>query len=219
MRALEHHVPALRRRGLLLEYATIVWNLAEAAVAITLGALAGSIALVGFGLDSLVEVFAASVVVWELKGTVGERERLALRLIALSFFALAAYVALEAARDLIVRDEPAESIPGIALAVASLIVMPLLAWGKVRVGRRLGSATLVADSRETLLCSYLSLALLGGLVLNATVGWWWADPVAGLVIAGLAVKEGLEAWPGMGDKHPEHDPARMSAATGSPPEQ
>lgn len=188
--------PALRRKALQLEYLTISWNVLEAIVAVAAGIAAASIALVGFGLDSIVEVFAASVVVWELRGVSEERERRALRLIAISFFVLAAYVAVEAARDLFLQSEPRESLVGIVLAAVSLVVMPLLAWGKLQVGRRLGSATLIADSKETLLCSYLSAILLGGLALNAAFDLWWADPVAGLGIAFLAVREGLEAWHG-----------------------
>jgi divalent metal cation (Fe/Co/Zn/Cd) transporter len=185
----------LRRRGFRLEYLTIGWNTIEAVVAILSGVAAGSIALVGFGLDSVVEVFAACVVVWELRGGADEdREHLALRLIALSFFALAAYVGFEAVRDLIVRAEPAESLPGIVLAGLSILVMPSLGLAKRRTGRKLGSPTLIADSAETLLCSYLSAVLLVGLVLNALVGWWWADPLAGLAIVAFAIKEGLEAW-------------------------
>jgi divalent metal cation (Fe/Co/Zn/Cd) transporter len=158
------------------------------------GIAAGSIALVGFGLDSVIEVFAASVVVWELRGDPDEeRERKALRFIAISFLALATYVSVEAVRDLIIRAEPAESLPGIVLAVVSLVVMPLLAVAKRRTGQKMGSATLLADSTETPLCSYLSAVLLAGLLLNATVGLWWADPVAALGIAFLALREGLEA--------------------------
>jgi divalent metal cation (Fe/Co/Zn/Cd) transporter len=186
----------LRRRGLRLEYATIGYNALEAVVAIVSGISAGSIALVGFGLDSVIEVFAASVVVWEFRGVSHERTRRALRLIAVSFFVLAAYVTFEAVRDLIVGAEPAESLPGIILAGASLLVMPSLAIAKRRTGRRLGSMTLLADATETLLCSYLSAILLLGLVLNATIGWWWADPLAAVGIAYLAVSEGLEAWRG-----------------------
>jgi divalent metal cation (Fe/Co/Zn/Cd) transporter len=187
----------LRRRGLRLEYATIAWNALEAVVAISAGIAAGSIALFGFGLDSIVEVFAASVVVWELRGPVaGDRERRALRLIAISFFLLAAYVSVEAVRDLFAAAEATESGVGIGLAVVSLIVMPLLAWGKRRTGRALESPTLIADSTETLLCTYLSAILLLGLILNATLEIWWADPIAALGIAVLAVREGVEAWGG-----------------------
>jgi divalent metal cation (Fe/Co/Zn/Cd) transporter len=169
------------------------------------GVAANSIALIGFGLDSTVEIFAASVVIWQLRGVTEERERRALRLIALSFYALAAYVVVEAARDLVLGAEAAESGVGIALASASLITMPLLGIAKRRTGQRLASPTLIADSAETLLCAYLSAILLAGLVLNATVGWWWADPIAALGIAGLAVREGHEAWEGEeAEEHEEH---------------
>jgi divalent metal cation (Fe/Co/Zn/Cd) transporter len=184
----------LRQRAFWLEYLTIAWNSVEAVIAVGFGLAAGSIALIGFGLDSLVEVFAASVVVWQLRGVSEERGRRALRLIALSFFALAGYVSVEAVRDLIVGAEVAESVPGMVLAAVSLAIMPLLAFGKNRTGHQMGNPTLIADSKETLLCSYLSAVLLAGLVLNATVGWWWANPLAGLGIAYLAVREGLEAW-------------------------
>ncbi len=202
----------LRRRALRLEYATIAWNVIEAVVAVAAGLAAGSIALVGFGLDSTIEVFAASVVVWELRGVEHgseERERRALRLIAVSFFVLTAYVTAEAARDLAgFGGEAGESTVGIVLAAISLAVMPALAWGKRRTGRALGSATVLADSAETFLCSYLSAILLAGLVLNATVGWWWADPLAALGIAWLAFREGREAWEGdaCGSHagHPDH---------------
>jgi divalent metal cation (Fe/Co/Zn/Cd) transporter len=199
----------LRQRAFWLEYLTIAWNSLEAIIAVAFGIAARSIALIGFGLDSLVEVFAASVVVWQLRGVNDERERRALRLIALSFFALAAYVTVEAVRDLVFASEASESVPGIILAAVSLTIMPLLALGKNRTGHQMGSQTLIADSKETLLCSYLAIILLVGLVLNATVGWWWADPVAGLGIAYLAVREGLEAWRAdeVGDRL-EQDPRR-----------
>jgi divalent metal cation (Fe/Co/Zn/Cd) transporter len=186
----------LLNRGLRLEYLTISWNLVEAFVAVGFGLAAGSIALVGFGFDSLIEVFAASVVIWELRGVAEDRERIALRLIAVSFFVLAGCVSFESVRDLVVQAEPSESTPGIVLAGVSLVVMPLLAWAKRRTGQALGSPTLVADAAETMLCSLLSLILLIGLVLNATVGWWWADPAAAIGIATLALREGVEAWPG-----------------------
>jgi divalent metal cation (Fe/Co/Zn/Cd) transporter len=191
----------LRRRGLRLEYVTITWNVLEAIVAVAAGVAAGSIALVGFGFDSTIEVFAAIVVVWQLRsdqrgGVDEERERRALRLIAVTFFALAAYVTVEAIRDLTADIEPNTSVVGIVLASLSLVVMPTLAVAKRRTGQQLGSATLVADSTETFLCSWLSAILLIGLVLNATVGWAWADPLAGLGIAFLAAREGLEAWRG-----------------------
>lgn len=194
--------PELLRRGLWLEYLTASWNLIEAVVAIGFGIAAGSIALVGFGFDSVIEVFAASVVVWELRGAEEDRERLALRLIAASFFVLTAYVAFQSLRDLLTRAEPHESIPGIVLAVVSLSVMPVLAIAKRKTGVAMGSSALVADSAETMLCSMLSLILLVGLLLNATVGWWWADPVAALGIAFLAFREGVEAW--HGESHEGH---------------
>jgi divalent metal cation (Fe/Co/Zn/Cd) transporter len=187
---------SLRRRGLLLEYLTIGWNILEAVVAFFAGVAAGSIALIGFGLDSLIEVFAATVVVWELRGMAEDRERRALRLIGASFFVSAAYVSVEAIRNLVVGSPAAESDVGIALAAVSLMVMPVLGVMKRRVGRAMDSRTLVADSTETLLCSYLSAILLAGLLLNATVGWWWADPLAAIGIAALATREGLEAWSG-----------------------
>jgi divalent metal cation (Fe/Co/Zn/Cd) transporter len=199
-------VPGLLQRGLRLEYLTITWNLIEAVVAIGFGVVAGSIALVGFGFDSTIEVFAASVVIWELRGVGEDRERLALRLIAISFFVLTAYVVIEAGRDLLIRAEPSESVPGIALAALSLVVMPLLAIAKKRTGVAMGSAPLIADSAETMLCALLSLILLVGLLLNAAVGWWWADPVAALAIAILAFREGVEAWRGESHEADRHEP-------------
>ena len=199
--AVEHtNEHRLLSKAFRLEYLTITWNAVEAIVAVWAGITAGSIALVGFGLDSVIEVFAATVVVWELRGVGEERERRALRLIAVSFFVLATYVTAEAVRDLIVGSEAGESTVGIGLAAVSLVVMPVLALGKRRVGRAMNSRTLIADSTETLLCSYLSAVLLVGLVLNATVGWWWADPLAAMGIAFLAAREGLEAWRGEDDE-------------------
>lgn len=185
-----------RRWALALAWATIAWNSVEAVVALASGAAASSIALVGFGLNSIVEVASAVVIVWQLSGLDEEREERALRLIGFSFFAFAAYVVGQSAWDLLSRTEPEESVVGIVLAAVSLVVMPALAWAKRRVGRRMGSRTVVADSGQTLLCSYLSAVLLVGLVANATLGWWWADPLAALVIAGLALREGREAWRG-----------------------
>jgi divalent metal cation (Fe/Co/Zn/Cd) transporter len=187
----------LQRRSLLLAYATAGYNLAEGIVALAAGAAASSAALVGFGLDSLVEVSSALVVVWQFHGALPEqRERKALRLIAASFFALAGYVTFDALRTLLGPAEPAGSPVGIALAAASLVIMPLLVTTKRRTGRELGSASVLADSTQTLLCTYLSAVLLTGLLLNATLGWSWADPLAGLVIAAVAVREGAEAWRG-----------------------
>jgi divalent metal cation (Fe/Co/Zn/Cd) transporter len=192
--------PGRRRRQRIargLAWATIAWNTVEAVVAIVAGAVASSIALVGFGLDSTVEVLSASVIVWQMTRDVPEdREAQALRLIGVSFLALAGYVTVQAVFDFASRSEPDTSTVGIALASVSLVVMPLLAELKRRNGRRLGSSSVVADSNQTLLCTYLSVVLLVGLVLNATVGWWWADPVAALVIAALAINEGREAWHG-----------------------
>jgi divalent metal cation (Fe/Co/Zn/Cd) transporter len=187
----------LCRRAQLLAGASVSYNLVEAAVSIAAGVVAGSVALVGFGLDSLVEMSSGLVILWQFRHRVPEtRERQALRLIALSFFALAAYVTVESVRSLFGEGEPAPSTLGIGIATASLIVMPFLSWAQRRTGRELGSGSVVADSRQTLLCTYLSAVLLAGLVLNATLGWGWADPLAGLVIAGVAAREGREAWRG-----------------------
>ncbi|MEH0935733.1 cation diffusion facilitator family transporter [Micromonospora psammae] len=187
----------LSRRSLWLAYATAGYNLLEGLVAIAAGAAASSTALIGFGLDSFVEVSSAAVLIWQFRSRVPEdRERLALRLIGASFFALAAWVTFDAARSLLAGGDADASPVGIGLAVASLLVMPLLVRAKRRTGRELGSATVMADSTQTMLCTWLSAVLLVGLVLNAAWGWSWADPIAALVIAGVAVKEGVEAWRG-----------------------
>jgi divalent metal cation (Fe/Co/Zn/Cd) transporter len=187
----------LGRRAQQLAGASVVYNLVEAAVAITAGAIAGSVVLVGFGLDSIVEVSSGLVILWQFRHPMPEsRERRALRLIALSFFALAAYIAFESLRALLGPGEAHPSKLGIGIAVASLVIMPALSWAQRRTGRELGSGSVVADSKQTLLCTYLSAVLLGGLVLNATLGWHWADPLAALVIAAVAVKEGVDAWKG-----------------------
>ena len=189
----------LGRRAQLLAGASVAYNSAEAVIAITAGAVAGSAALVGFGLDSVVEVSSGLVILWQFRHALPQsREQLALRLIALSFFALAAYVAQDAVRALLSGDEPDPSRVGIVLAATSLVVMPFLSWAQRRTGRALHSNAVVADSTQTLLCTYLSAVLLGGLLLNATLGWAWADPVAGLVIAAVAAKEGRDAWRGKG---------------------
>ncbi|RYU09538.1 cation diffusion facilitator family transporter [Nocardioides iriomotensis] len=189
----------LGRRAQLLALASVTYNVVEAAVAIGAGLVAGSVALVGFGLDSVVEVSSGLIILWQFRHRMPEsRERQALRLMALSFFALAAYVAFESVRALVMGHDPDASPVGIALAVASLAIMPFLSFAQRRTGRALGSNAVVADSTQTLLCTYLSAVLLLGLLLNATVGWSWADPVAGLVIAAVAVKEGREAWRGEG---------------------
>lgn len=186
----------LRLRARQLAWATVVWNVVEALVAIIAGTAAGSAALVGFGLDSTVEVASALVIIWQFSGLDELREQRALRMIAISFFALAAYVSTQALFDLVSRNEADTSAVGISLAIASLIVMPVLAAAKRRTGQQLGSATVTADSQQTWLCTYLSAILLVGLVLNAIIGWWWADPIAALIIAALAIREGLEAWSG-----------------------
>lgn len=189
----------LGRRARLLAGASVTYNLIEAVIAITAGLVAGSIALIGFGLDSVVEVSSGLIILWQFQHTMPEtRERQALRLMAYSFFALAAYVTFESVRALLDNSEPEPSPVGIGLAVASLIIMPFLSWAQRRTGRALGSNAVVADSTQTLLCTYLSAVLLVGLLLNATLNWSWADPLAGLVIAAVAVKEGLEAWRGEG---------------------
>ncbi|MGY1604390.1 cation transporter [Geodermatophilus sp. SYSU D00815] len=189
----------LGRRARWLAGASVAYNVLEAVVAVAAGLVAGSVALIGFGLDSVVEVSSGLVVLWQFRHRVPEtRERQALRLMALAFFALAAYVTVESVRALLLGGEPESSPVGIGLAAASLVVMPFLSWAQRRTGRALGSATVVADSTQTLLCTYLSAVLLVGLVLNTTVGWGWADPIAGLVIAAVAVKEGVEAWRGDG---------------------
>lgn len=177
-----------------LELATIGWNAVEAGGAIGAGAAASSVALVGFGLDSIVEVASAGVVLWQFLGVAEERERRARRLIGASFFALAAYVAATAVRDLLAGHEPDSSTVGIALTAVSLVVMPVLAWVKRRTAVELRSRTLLADAKETAFCAWLSAATLAGLGVNAAFGWWWADPVAALVVAGFAVNEGREAW-------------------------
>ncbi|SNU02247.1 Cation efflux family protein [Ruaniaceae bacterium KH17] len=187
----------LQRRIRIVVGITITWNVIEAAVALTAGKIASSAALIGFGLDSIVEVLSAAAVAWQFTSPFPEkRERIALRVIAVSFFALAAYVTVEALLSLFGLREPEHSTVGIVLAALSLAVMPFLSWFERRTGRELGSASAVADSKQTLICSYLSAALLVGLVLNSWLGWAWADSVAALVIAGFAVREGIEAWRG-----------------------
>lgn len=189
----------LSRRAQLLAGASVTYNVIEAVIAISAGLVAGSVALVGFGLDSVVEVSSGLIILWQFRHRLPEtRERQALRLLAFSFFGLAAYVAFESVRTLITGSDPDTSPVGIGLAIASLIVMPFLSWAQRRTGKALGSNAVVADSTQTLLCTYLSAVLLIGLVLNATLGWGWADPIAGLVIAAVAVREGLEAWRGEG---------------------
>jgi len=189
----------LGRRAQLLAATSVTYNIFEAVIAITAGIVAGSVALVGFGLDSVVEVSSGMIILWQFRHRMPEtRERQALRLMALSFFALATYVGFESVRTLITGSNPETSPVGIGLATASLIVMPLISWAQRRTGKSLGSNAVVADGTQTLLCTYLSAVLLVGLVLNATLGWGWADPLAGLIIAGVATREGIQAWKGEG---------------------
>ena len=190
---------ALIQRGLRLELLTVGWNCAEAVIGISAGVIAGSIALVGFGLDSVIEVSSGAILLWRLRAdrTRGEHaERLALRLVGVSFLALAAYVAGNAAYSLWRRQAPEGSYVGIGLAIVSLVVMPLLARAKRRLASALSSRALHADSQQTQICAYLSAILLGGLALNAVLGWWWADPLAGLLMTPIIVSEGVEALRG-----------------------
>jgi divalent metal cation (Fe/Co/Zn/Cd) transporter len=187
----------LNRRVRLLVAATITYNVIEGVVAIAAGAVAGSTALIGFGLDSAIEVSSAAIVAWQFSARDPEtRESIALRLIAFSFFGLAAYVSVESIRALVVGNDAEPSTIGIVLASMSLAIMPFLSYAQRHTGRELGSLSAVADSKQTLLCTYLSAVLLAGLVLNSTVGWAWADPIAGLIIAAIALKEGRNAWRG-----------------------
>ena len=190
-------------RGRRLEYLTVAWNSLEAVVSILAGMIAGSIALVGFGLDSVIETSSGVALLWRLshanERTADARERaerISLRIVGLSFLLLAAYVAYEAVRDLWTRQAPEHSIPGIVIAALSLVVMPLLARSKRNVARLLNSSALKADSRQTDLCAYLAAILLGGLLFNFLFGWWWADPVAGIIMVPIIVREGVEALRG-----------------------
>jgi divalent metal cation (Fe/Co/Zn/Cd) transporter len=187
------------RRASRLEWATIGWNAAEAAVALAAGAAASSVALVGFGLDSVIEVSAAFVVLWQFRGVAAEREHRALKAIGASFFLLAAYVAFTSVRDLVTHAEPDAAPVGIVLTSLSMLVMPALARVKHRTAHAIGSKALLADSNQTKLCAYLSAATLAGLAANAVLGWWWADPLAALFIAFVAVREGGDAWRGQDD--------------------
>ena len=193
--------PALIKQGRNLEYFTIGYNSLEGLVAVAAGLMAGSIALVGFGFDSLIEVTSGVALLWRLHADADEsrRERveaITLRIVGVLFLLLAAYVSYDSIKSLIKREEPQESIPGIILAVASLIVMPLLVRAKRKVARGIKSRALMADSKQTELCTYLSAILLAGLLLNALVGWWWADPLAALIMVPIIVKEGIEGLRG-----------------------
>jgi len=191
----------LVKRGRRLEYFTIAYNSLEGLVAILAGLIAGSIALVSFGFDSLIEVTSGAVLLWRLHADVDEaqRERVevrALRIVGICFLVLAVYVSYDSVKSLWRHEAPEKSLPGIILAIASLIIMPLLVRGKRRVARGLSSGAMMADAKQTELCTYLSAILLGGLLLNLLFGWWWADPVAALVMVPIIAKEGIEALRG-----------------------
>ncbi len=187
----------LQRRIRLLVGATITYNVVEAVIALPEGTRVSSSALIGFGLDSVVEISSAAAIAWQFSAKDPEtRENAALRFIAMSFFALAAYVAVDAVLSLFGVGEARPSLIGIVLASASLVIMPVLSLTQRRAGRELGSLSAVADSKQTLLCTYLSAILLAGLVLNSVWGWSWADPIAALGIAAIAVREGMNAWRG-----------------------
>lgn len=189
----------LGKRAKMLAGFSVAYNVIEAVIAITAGLAAGSVALIGFGLDSVVEVSSGLIILWQFSHRIPEsRERQALRLLAFSFFALAAYVGFESLRSLLTGADPDSSTVGIVLAAVSLVIMPFISYAQRRTGRALGSNAVYADGTQTLLCTYLSAVLLTGLLLNATLGWSWADPVAGLIIAVVAAREGIEAWRGEG---------------------
>ena len=185
---------ALLGRGLRLEYATLGWNVVGSVVVLATAVAARSVALAGFGLDSLIEIGASIIVVWQLRGAAQRHERLALRLIGAAFFALSAYVLGQAAYTLALGGHPGTSTLGTLWLAATLLAMLLLAWGKLRVGRQLGHAVLLTEARVTLVDAYLAGAVLVGLLLNAALGWWWADPLAGLVIVYYGIREGRAAW-------------------------
>lgn len=200
MSALPLERPTLIRRGRQLEYFTIVWNSLEALIALVSGFIAGSVALVGFGLDSLVEVTSGAALLWRLHRDDESRrervERTALRIVGVCFVLLAVYVAYDSLSTLFTREAPKRSVPGILLAAVSLIVMPMLARAKRRVATSVGSAAMSADANQTEFCAYLSAILLGGLLSNALFGWWWADPIAGLIMVPIIGKEGAGALRG-----------------------
>jgi divalent metal cation (Fe/Co/Zn/Cd) transporter len=181
-------------RGLRLEYATLAWNVVGTVVVVAAAIAAGSIALAGFGLDSLIEIFASLVVIWQLTGVDQGRERRALRLIGVAFFVLAVYVLVQVAFAILGGAKASPSPLGMIWLVATLLVMLLLAWGKHVTGKRLGNVVLMTEARVTLIDALLAAAVLAGLALNAAFGWWWADPLAGLVIVYYGLVEGREAW-------------------------
>lgn len=203
----------LHRRGVRLEWFTVAWNVAEALVAIAAGVAAGSIALIGFGVDSGIEVVAASALLWRFRRAKADAsesehnhaERRALYIVSATFFALAAYVAVEAIHGLSSRDEPRTSAVGLVLALVSLAVMPMLAYAKQRTGNALASRALLADAVETWVCAYLSLALLVGVGLNIAAGWWWADPLAALAMLPVIVWQGWETLAEAREPHSEDE--------------
>lgn len=189
------------RRGKRLEYFTIAWNSLEGLVALVAGAIAGSISLVGFGVDSFIEVTSGVALLWRMSVDAEEKtrernERLSLRIVGVCFLALSVYIAYESVSDLISRKAAEHSLPGIILAGVSLLVMPLLSRAKKQVGKELGSAAMNADAKQADFCMYLSAILLAGLLLNAVLGWWWADPVAALIMVPIIAKEGIEGIKG-----------------------
>ncbi len=184
----------LLRHGLRLEYATLGWNVVGVVIVIVAAINTGSVALAGFGIDSLIEIFASVVVVWQLIGVEQNRERRALRLISIAFFALAAYVTVQSGNTLLTQSRPNTSLPGIAWLAATFVAMLLLAWGKQHIGQTLGNVVLLTEARVTLVDAYLAAAVLSGLIVNALFGWWWADPLAALVIVYYGIREGRHAW-------------------------
>jgi divalent metal cation (Fe/Co/Zn/Cd) transporter len=193
----------LVRRGRTLEYFTVAYNSAEGLISIIAGVIAGSVSLVGFGLDSLIEVVSGAALLWRLHHDLDESrreaiERTTLRIVGWCFVSLAAYVAFNSGWTLVQHEKPERSIPGIIVAAVSVVVMPLLAIAKRRVATGIGSAAMKADSRQADFCTYLSAILLGGLLLNAVLGWWWADPAAGLVMVPIIAKEGVDSIRGKG---------------------
>lgn len=184
----------LLRRGLLLEYVTLGWNVVGTVIVMVAAYFAGSVALTGFGIDSLIEIFASVVVVWQLKSVGKTSERLAVRLIGSAFFALAAYIFVQAIRTLSAQTHPATSTAGIIWLAATFVAMLLLSLGKRRTGWQLDNAVLTTEAHVTLVDAYLAAAVLLGLVLNGVADWWWADPLAGLVIVYYGLREGVAAW-------------------------
>lgn len=181
-----------------MEYATLTYNVAEAVVSLLAGSSSGSVSLIAFGVDSVIEVSSGSIMLWRLGRSSASAERRAQQWIAVSFFALAIWVLGQAIQSLLAREGPETSWPGIVLASVSLLVMPMLARAKRQVGRAINSAAMVADSKQTELCAYLSAILLAGLALHAVFGWWWADAVAGLIMTPIILNEGRNAWQGKG---------------------